>query len=121
MSDPLQALLAAGAVDISSFPANSRYRGVALAQTTRADGTPLRYLRRRLVPDPVRFATLRLYAVRQNDRPDAIAAGFFGDPELWWRLADANGVIDPAELTAQIGRQLRITAQEDLPGPASGI
>ena len=118
MNDPLQALLAAGAIETSSFPTNSRYRNLPLAQLQRADGTPLVYLTRRFVPDPARFALLRRYQVQQGDRPDLIAARYFGDVALWWRLADANGAIDPDELVGQIGRLLRITLQQDMPGPA---
>ena len=38
-------------------------------------------------------------AVVEGDRRDLLAARHLGDPELWWRLADANGVVDPRELT----------------------
>lgn len=118
--DPLQELLAAGAIETGSFPQNSRYHGVALAQTTRADGTVVPYLRRRFVPDPFRFPVLGRHQVQQGDRADLIAARHFGDPQLWWRLADANGVIDPRELTATIGRWLLITAQADAAGTDGG-
>ena len=43
-----------------------------------------------------------------------------GDPELWWRLADANGVIEPSTMTLAIGRRLRITLPEDVPGGLDG-
>lgn len=120
MSDMLQALLNAGAIQTSSFAPNSRYANLPLKQLTRTDGTSLSYLSRRFVPDPVRFATLQFYQVREGDRADSIAARTLGDPLLWWRLADANGVIDPSELTRTLGEKLRITAQKDLPGSASG-
>lgn len=120
MTDPLQVLqtlLAPGPVKTASFPTNSRYCNQPLAQMERPDGTKVAYLTRRFVPDPSRFATLRQYQVSQGDRPDLIAARAFGDPELWWRLADANGVMSPDELVETVGRMLRITLQQDVPGP----
>ncbi len=120
MSDPLQALLDAGVLKTASFPANSRYQGVAVAQLDLPDGRSVAYLRRRFVPAPERHATLYEYAVVQHDRPDLIAARAYSDPELWWRLADANGVLDPADLVAEIGRRLRITLQADLPTAERG-
>ena len=32
----------------------------------------------------------------------------FGDPELFWRLCDANNVMNPLELTPEQGRSLRV-------------
>lgn len=115
MNDPLQALLDAGVLKTASFPANSRYNNVPIAQIDLPDGRTVAYLRRRFVPAPERHATLYEYAVVAHDRPDLIAARAFSDPELWWRLADANAVLDPADLAAEIGRQLRITLQADVP------
>ena len=118
--DPLQALLATGAIETGPFAQNSRYRGIALAQTQRADGTVIVYLRRRFVPDPSRFSTLARYQVKQGDRSDLIASRFLGDPQLWWQLADANRAIDPQELTAAVGGWLLITTPADATGLAGG-
>lgn len=117
MNDPLQALLDAGVLKTAAFAPNSRYRDVPIAQLDLPDGRSVAYLRRRFVPAPERHATLYEYTVVQNDRPDLIAARTLSDPELWWRLADANAVLDPAELVAEIGRRLRVTLQVDVPGP----
>jgi hypothetical protein len=43
-----------------------------------------------------------------------------GDPELWWRLADANRVIDPEQLTRPLGRGLRVTLPVDVQGAPDG-
>jgi hypothetical protein len=43
---------------------------------------------------------------------------YLADAEQWWRIADANPVLDPAELTAEPGRTLRITLSEGVPGAA---
>ena len=54
--------------------------------------------------------------VTQGERLDNIAANYFGDPELFWRVADANRAMHPKELTETIGRRLRITLPEGIPG-----
>jgi hypothetical protein len=119
MSDPLQALLAAGVVPSTSFPPTSRYVGVGIGAWDPGTGEPaIPFLRRRLCPLPERFAPLYEVRVAEGDRRDLIAAHHLGDPASWWRLADANGAIDPRELTAVIGRELRITMAEDVPGNA---
>jgi hypothetical protein len=41
-------------------------------------------------------------------RPDLLSARLQGDPLQFWRIADANGVMNPSELTDVPGRQLRI-------------
>ena len=123
--DPLQALLGAGLVPSVAFPPSSRYATVGVTTwTPRAtpgeSGDPIAFLRRRLVPKPERFALLYSYACVEGDRRDLIAAQQLSDPELWWRLADANGVIDPATLTSPVGRLVRITAEADIPGGTGG-
>ncbi|MGH7229842.1 MAG: LysM domain-containing protein, partial [Nitrospiraceae bacterium] len=41
---------------------------------------------------------------------------YVGDPEQFWRLCDANAAMRPEELTGIIGRVLRITLPEGIPG-----
>lgn len=120
MNDPLQALLDAGVLKTASFGPNSRYADVPVAQLDLPDGRTVAYLRRRFVPAPERHASLYEYAVIQHDRPDLIAARAYSEPELWWRLADANGVLDPQQLVEVIGRRLRITLPIDVPAPERG-
>lgn len=117
MMDPLQALLAAGAVPTTSFPPNSRYARTPILAYDRGDGRPpVAYLGRRLLPRPERLGLLGEHAVVDGDRLDNLAGRYFGDPELWWRIADANLAGHPDELTATIGRRLRITVAEGMPG-----
>ncbi len=52
----------------------------------------------------------------QGERLDNIAATFLGDPELFWRLADANRAMQPEELVQTVGRRLRITLPEGITG-----
>ena len=55
----------------------------------------------------------------RGDRLDNLAAKYFGDPELFWRLCDANGALRPDELIEIIGRRLRITLPLGVPGVRS--
>lgn len=116
MNDPLKALLEAGALDISPFPPNSRYRGVPLAVLERPGQEPVAYLRRRFVPPPERYSVVQEHTVAEGDRIDNLAARYLADPELYWRLCDANGVMRPDELTETAGRRLRITLEEGMAG-----
>ncbi len=125
MPDPLQALLGTAALPSVTFPPDSRYAGAEVAAYAHvaqpgAEAVTIAYLRRRLVPGPERFATLYAYRTVEGDRRDLVAATHLADPYLWWRLADANGVIDPAAMTEPPGRPLRITLAADVPGASGG-
>ncbi len=117
MTDPVQALFDAGVLKTTLFPPTSRYYTVATARMTMPDGRTVSYLRRRFVPPPERFALLQEHMVQEGDRLDGIAAKYLGDPEQFWRICDANGVVRPDELTETVGRRLRITLPEGVPGP----
>jgi hypothetical protein len=100
------------------FPPSSRYAGVEVATVTDAAGRVTAYLRRRFLPQPERLALLRLHTVAQGERLDNLTAAYLGDPEQFWRVADANRAMRPDDLLV-VGRQLRITLPEGVPG-ASG-
>lgn len=117
MADPLQELLAAGAVPTTTFPPTSRYADVGVAAWDPGGGAPpVPFLRRRFCPRPELFALLYEVHVVEGDRRDALGYRHLGDAELWWRLADANGVVDPRDVGSPIGRRLRVTASEGVPG-----
>jgi len=121
MPDPLQQLLAAGALPATSFPPTSRYAQVGVDAWDPGDGSPpVPFLRRRFCPSPERFAPLYELRITEGARRDVLAARHLGDAELWWRLADANGVVDPRDLTDPVGRTLRITLAEGVQGPSDG-
>ncbi len=100
----------------TAFAQSSRYSGLEILKQTLPDGRQVAYVARRFVPQPERFETLREHAVGEGDRPDNLAAHYIGDPEQFWRLADANNVLNPFELTETIGRNIRITLPEGIPG-----
>lgn len=104
-----------GALD--PFSESSRYRGIPLITCTDADGNEIVYVGRRWVPQPQRLAEVGRFQVSEGDRIDNIAATQLGDPELYWRLADANRALRPMELTERAGRWLRITLPDGVPGP----
>lgn len=108
-TDPVQLLIDAGAIPSSPFVPQSRYAGVPLAVLqTRADAPGQVYVTRRFIPQPNSIAVAARHAVRALDRPDALGAAYFGDPLLYWRIADANAVVDPHELTDTLGRRVAI-------------
>jgi hypothetical protein len=93
-------------------------------------------VQRRFLPQPEDLAQLQQYNVVQGDRLDVISARFLGDPQLFWRICDANGAMRPADvllLPAQLiaapdpttapqqpayaaGRILRICLPANIPG-----
>lgn len=115
MTDPLQSFLQISAKP-SPFPPASRYSGIDTTQLVTADGRTITYLLRRFVPLPDQFTLLQEHTVTEGDRLDNLAAQYLGDPELFWRLCDANNAIRPEELTETVGRTLRITLPEGIPG-----
>jgi hypothetical protein len=117
MPDPLQELLAAGAVPTTAFPPTSRYADTDVDALDPGGGNPpVPFLRRRLCPRADRFALLYEVRTVEGDRRDLLGARHVGDAELWWRLADANGVVDPRVLTDTVGRRLRVTLPAGVPG-----
>jgi hypothetical protein len=99
------------------FPPNSRYHAIATATHAAPGQPPIAYLRRRFVPPADRLAALQRHMVVEGDRLDNLAARYLADPELFWRLCDANNAIRPDELIEVVGRLIRIGLPEGFPGP----
>lgn len=112
----LQAMMQSGGLKASLFPPTSRYHGLETATTEDSSGRTIVYLHRRFLPSPDRFSLLHEHAVAQGERLDNITARYLGDPEQFWRICDANSAMRPEELTETIGRRLRITLPEGIPG-----
>jgi len=98
------------------FSLTSRYYNIPVTTLELEDGRRVVYVRRRFVPPPERFELLLEHVVTQDERLDNITTQYFNDPEQFWRLCDANAAIRPDELTETIGRRLRITLPEGIPG-----
>lgn len=99
-----------------NIPPTSRYFGVETATRTAHDGRTVRYLRRRFVPHPEELSEIAEHIVEDGERIDTIAARHIGDPEAFWRIADANRAMHPQDLTAPTGRRLRVTLPAGVPG-----
>jgi hypothetical protein len=97
------------------FAPTSRYYGLGTATFVDSHGASHAYALRRFIPDPSQFATIELHVVIQGERYDTLAAQYVGDPLQFWRLADANGVLDPCDLEPP-GQTVRITLPAGLPG-----
>ncbi len=95
----------------------SRYHGIGTATLELPDGRTVPYIRRRFLQRADRFAVLQEHAVTAGDRLDNITAQYLGDPEQFHLLCDANNAMHPLELTETVGRKLRITLPEGIPGP----
>jgi hypothetical protein len=85
-------------------------------QTKLPNGLLVVYLKRRFLPQPENFALLQEHIVTEDERLDNITAKYLGDPEQFWRVADANRAMRPEELVETVGRRLRITLPEGIPG-----
>jgi len=107
-NDPVQMLIDAGAIPASPYSQDSRYRGVALATFTRADGSLAAYSRRRFIPPRREIAIAAVHLVRGGERPDLVAQTAYEQPLLYWRIADGNAVIDPFELTDTLGARIKL-------------
>jgi len=98
-----------------NFSPTSRYYDTPTKTLALADGSNVVYLSRRFVPPGSRFALLSTHTVTAGERMDIIAGSELGDPQAFWRICDANDAMRPDDLTAEIGRRLRITLPEGFP------
>lgn len=119
-NDPYRFLMEAGAIAAPPFEPNSRYDGVPLGRYAWPSGATapqppaagedasVPYVLRRFIPQRRDIAIAAEQVIRSGDRPDLLAARTLGDAELYWRVADANAVVDPNTLTDLPGRRVRI-------------
>jgi hypothetical protein len=119
MSSIVQSIFQFAGLKASLFAPNSRYQGIDTGTLTTSGGQSIVYLRRRFVPSPKLFAAIQQHTVTEGERLDNLASQFLGDPELFWRLCDANNAMRPEELE-KLGRVLLITLPQGIPGPANG-
>lgn len=90
------------------FDDTSRYAALPVLQHRSAGGTVVSYVARRFVPAGGSMQVLAEVTVAPQDRPDLLTARTLGDPTAFWRVADANDVMDPAELVDEPGSDVRI-------------
>lgn len=90
------------------FDYTSRYYPLPSATFTQPDGRTVAYKRRRFLPQGETLPLLTEATVTDSDRLDLITARTLGDPEQFWRIADANNALRPTDLTDTPGRVLRV-------------
>lgn len=91
--------------------AHSRYQTSQLIFVVDGEGEP-RHIVDFPPPRPLAFSATR-HVVREFDRLDLLAAQYYGDPELWWVLAEANPeVFYPEDIPP--GTSLRIPSAPTL-------
>lgn len=83
---------------------NSRYNNQTVLRLQSDNGQTYPTVFRAQPKMPNRFLH---YTVKMGDRLDTLANAYYGDPTLWWIIADANPEITyPVALT--IGATIRI-------------
>jgi hypothetical protein len=109
----------AGAMPPTLFPPNSRYHNLPTATLAGPDGAEVVFLIRRLVPPPEDYDAAGRYPVGEGDRLDNVAFRLLGDPELFWRLCDANRAVVPTDLE-EPGRALVVPLPSGVRAPTAG-
>lgn len=107
-------ILQQAGVKTSYFSPTSRYFGIEVVVHETGTGNPIPHIKRRFLPSPDRFQTIQEHSVNEGERPDTITHQYLSDPEQFWRICDANGVMHPNELTESIGKKVRITLPEGI-------
>jgi hypothetical protein len=91
------------------FFKGSRYENVETDSITNAQGQVIRFKKVRFIPDtPAQAAVV----VNQGERLDHIAQRVYQDPEIFWRICDANFALSPPDLVAESGRILKVPPSE---------
>lgn len=90
------------------FEPTSRYYNLTIKAITTAEGQKVSYVNRRWLPPGQRLLIQGKVIVQQGDRLDHISTRTLGDPQQFWQICDGNNAMNPTELTAELGRYLRI-------------
>lgn len=93
------------------FDSNSRYYNIENAQYI-DNGREITYKKRRFLPQGQNMTVLEEVTVLDCDRLDLITNKTLGDPLEFWQVCDANNAMNPPDLTAEIGRKIRIPMPE---------
>lgn len=103
------------------YSRSSRYSGVEIGVHRAADGTEVRYAKRRLLPKlsgPDEETVP--HTVSAGERADQLGQRYFGDSGQWWQIADANPTLDPRELTDEPGEEIAVPLPGGFPGGMGG-
>lgn len=89
------------------FDHTSRYYNIESVEYTTVDGRKIAYKRRRFLPQGQEIPLFR-ELVNEGNRLDLITYNNLGDPLQFWQICDANNTMNPEELTAELGKVIRI-------------
>lgn len=93
------------------FDPTSRYFTIATTTLTVPDADDrtreIRFIKRRIIPPSETMTILVEHTVTQGERLDNVTARYLGDPAQFWRVCDANNVMQPEELE-ETGRVVKI-------------
>lgn len=89
------------------FDFDSRYGDLGNASLRTRDGREVSYKKRRILPQGTKLQLLVEVTVREGERLDLLTARTLGEATQWWRVADANNAMRPADLE-RAGRSLRV-------------
>jgi hypothetical protein len=97
------------------FDSTSRYTNIAtttISVPDPDDGTrEIRYVKRRIIPQSESMTTLVEHTVAQGERLDVVTARYLGDPTQFWRVCDANNILQPEDLE-ETGRVIKIAVPD---------
>ena len=88
--------------------ANTIIKSIKTVKSKNGQGNNITYLKRRFVPQPERFSLLYKHTVLQDERLDNLSNQYYNDPEQYWKICDANEVLQPDELTWESGNKIQI-------------
>ena len=118
MNNPLQQILQQQGLSATYYKPGSRYEGIPVGEYENEDQESILYVKRRFLPPPEAYEVTQEHTVVQGERLDHIAFKYLGDAEQFWRICDANAVMDPDELTDTIGEKIviaRLKGQGTIP------
>jgi len=90
------------------FDSRSRYHELEDLHYVAHGQRTIVYKSRRFLSRDERRPAMWEAVVKDSDRPDLLAARTLQQPDLFWRVCDANDVMNPFELTERSGRRIRI-------------
>jgi hypothetical protein len=99
-----------------SFDPASRYATVPVAQRSLPDGRVVSYVTQRFLPPAGTASNLTEVNAAVGERLDQLAARTIGDPGQYWRICDANEVLNPAAVDLGPGRLLLIPLADTFGG-----
>lgn len=96
------------------FDSTSRYYSKETGKYVTRDGHEITYVRRRFLPQGEDRPLMVEVTVNESDRDrlDLITYRTIGNPEQFWRVADANNAMNPFDLTEEPGKVLRVAVPQ---------